>query len=82
MTKNASPSRQEAIEISRRFRLGLSLSAALDLEPFLARWIPTLGALELRAAVPILQAMLACQSREDWIGLADLLEYELWNAKP
>ena len=25
----------------------------------------------------ILSAMLACQERQDWIGLADYLEYEL-----
>jgi len=78
MTGGQNPLRRQAAEISRSFRVGLSLAAALELEPFLARWASTLGSAELQAALPVLQSMLDCQARADWIGLADRLEYELW----
>jgi hypothetical protein len=71
--------RQEAERISRRFRLGFSLEGALELEPFLAQVVPALDAAEIPRVLPVFQGILDCQTRSDWIGLADLLQYELWE---
>ena len=66
--------------LAAQFRLGLSLDAALALPPLMKSLLPLLPTLPLamQQQLPqILSAILACQEREDWLGLADWLEYEL-----
>ncbi|EKE75436.1 hypothetical protein [Gallaecimonas xiamenensis] len=72
--------RQQAIALAHRFRLGLNTEAALDM-------VELLGALagDFAPAEPqqqqtlnaIMTLILQCQERQDWLGLADYLEYEL-----
>ncbi|MBV8043978.1 hypothetical protein [Pluralibacter sp.] len=69
--------------LAEQFRLGLSLDAALALPPLLKLLLPllpTLPAQTQRQLPQIMSAILACQEREDWLGLADWLEYELCHA--
>lgn len=66
--------------LAAQFRLGLSLDAALALPPLiksLLPLLPTLPTATQQQLPKIMSAMLACQEREDWLGLADWLEYEL-----
>lgn len=70
----------QLIALAEQFRLGLSLDAALALPPLLKSLLPLLPTLpaETQRQLPqIMSAILACQEREDWLGLADWLEYEL-----
>lgn len=66
--------------LAKRFRLGLNLDAALELPPLmksLLPLLPTLSPAAQRQLPQVMSAILACQEREDWLGLADWLEYEL-----
>ncbi|MCP2006019.1 hypothetical protein M976_01936 [Buttiauxella ferragutiae ATCC 51602] len=68
------------ITLAGQFRLGLALDAALELPPLMKSLVPLLPALPpaTQQQLPqIMSAILACQEREDWLGLADWLEYEL-----
>lgn len=68
------------IALATQFRLGLSLDAALTLPPLMKSLLPVLPMLSpasQRQLPQIMSAILACQEREDWLGLADWLEYEL-----
>lgn len=66
--------------LAGQFRLGLALDAALELPPLMKSLLPLLPTLPpaTQQQLPqIMSAILACQEREDWLGLADWLEYEL-----
>ncbi|WP_237930830.1 hypothetical protein [Buttiauxella sp. S19-1] len=68
------------ITLAGQFRLGLALDAALELPPLMKSLLPLLPTLPpaTQQQLPqIMSAILACQEREDWLGLADWLEYEL-----
>lgn len=68
------------ITLAKRFRLGLHIEAALELPVLLKSLLPLLPTLSPTAQqqLPqVMSAMLACQERGDWLGLADWLEYEL-----
>ncbi len=73
-------SRQQAQALALQFRLGLTTQASLDLANLAGQLItqfaektPQHGALLQQ----ILTALLQCQQKRDWLGLADYLEYEL-----
>lgn len=79
-------SKQQAQTLAKQFRLGLSASAALELPVFLSGVAAELGGNVSPRAVAfgqLLGDMLACQEAQDWLGLADYLEYELvdWLAQ-
>lgn len=63
--------------LANQFRLGLSLDAALELPPLMKSLLPILSSAAQHQLPQIMSAILACQEREDWLGLADWLEYEL-----
>lgn len=66
--------------LAHKFRMGLSVEAALELPVLMKSLIPLLPTLPVEAQqqLPqIMSAMLACQERMDWLGLADWMEYEL-----
>lgn len=67
-------------QLAQQFRLGMSLDAAMALPPLMKSLLPLLPSLSptaQRQLPQIMSAILACQEREDWLGLADWLEYEL-----
>lgn len=70
------PLQQECIQLARRFRLGHSVESLQRLAPLLEQVMAALPPAQLTAASHCIAAMLACQERQDWLGLADWLEYE------
>jgi hypothetical protein len=71
--------RRDAAGLAAQFRLGQAVQAALLLEPFLSRYVDRLDQQRAAQIVQVLRAMLECQTRSDWLGLADFLEYDLWE---
>lgn len=72
--------RDRLTTLAHQFRRGLSVEAALELPSLMKSLIPLLPTLSpaMQRQLPqIMSAILACQEREDWLGLADWLEYEL-----
>ncbi|MDD2840800.1 MAG: hypothetical protein PHD18_00100 [Tolumonas sp.] len=70
----------EANDLALKIRLGHNVEAGLMLVTYLEQLItvyPKFPVEQQRQFQSILSAMLACQERQDWIGLADYLEYEL-----
>lgn len=70
----------ECRQCARLFRLGRDVEAALNMVDVFE------GAQQLLLCVPVgvqqewaqvLTQMLDCQERQDWLGLADYMEYEL-----
>ena len=62
------------------FRLGRSLEVMESLVDFLIKILPTIegnNRSDSDAIKMIFSSILACQEREDWLGLADYLEYDL-----
>lgn len=69
----------ELQRLAHQFRLGLSLEATQEL-PNRLQQLMDAYANRPELAQPlsrIMSALLGCQEREDWLGLADWLEYEL-----
>ena len=65
---------------SDSFRLGKSLEVIDDLINLLSEIVPQTIGLKSNNAVSIediFSKILNCQKSEDWLGLADYLEYEL-----
>jgi len=65
--------------IARDLRLGASASALSAFAEFitaLTEALPTLGD-RVTELMPLLEVALAAQERADYLGLADVLEYEL-----
>jgi len=58
--------------LAHQFRLGQSLAASQSLPGLLQEALTERGSLP-----PELIALLRSQERQDWLGLADYLEYEL-----
>lgn len=76
-------SASQAINDARRcaelFRLGRDIEGALDMVELIEATVPLLGQMapdEQRDGQRILSQILACQERQDWLGLADWLEVE------
>jgi len=71
---------KEANDLALKIRLGHNVEAGLMLVTYLEQLVAVYSqfpAEQQRQFQSILSAMLACQERQDWIGLADYLEYEL-----
>lgn len=70
----------EGKALALQFRLGHNVEAGLILVTYLEQLVaeyPKFPIEQQRQFQSILSSMLACQERQDWIGLADYLEYEL-----
>ncbi|UVM28975.1 hypothetical protein [Pseudomonas sp. B21-021] len=62
------------------FRLGRDVEAALtmvDVFEGAQQSLLSAGAQKQQAWAQLLTQMLECQERQDWLGLADFMEYEL-----
>jgi len=62
------------------FRLGRDVEAALTMVEVFeeAQRLFSLAPVDVQQAwAQVLTPMLACQERQDWLGLADFMEYEL-----
>ncbi|WP_115719223.1 hypothetical protein [Gallaecimonas mangrovi] len=62
------------------FRLGLSTQAAMDLVDTLTSVVehfPVEDEAKIHRLNTLVARMLQCQEHQDWVGLADYLEYEL-----
>ena len=69
-----------ANELALKIRLGLNVEAGLLLVGYIEKLVsayPQFPAEQQHQFQLILSAMLKCQENQDWIGLADYLEYEL-----
>lgn len=67
------PSIASIIALAHQFRLGESVAATQTLPTLLQAILTERGMLPAE----LVTAMLQCQERQDWLGLADYLEYEL-----
>ncbi|MDZ3993192.1 hypothetical protein [Pseudomonas sp. Teo4] len=63
-----------ARECAALFRLGRDVEGALRMVELFDAVLPQV---EPQAGAVVLQAMLDAQQRQDWLALADYLEYEL-----
>ena len=72
--------KREALRIAHQLRLGQEVQAQLDMV-FLAERLQGFAAGaragEMAAWVDWIGRTMACQEAQDWLGLADYLEYEL-----
>ena len=71
---------KEGNDLALKIRLGHNVEAGLMLVTYLEQLVaeyPKFPVEQQGQFQSILSAMLACQERQDWIGLADYLEYEL-----
>ncbi|PVZ41562.1 hypothetical protein [Pseudomonas sp. CC120222-01a] len=71
---NAASQVSAACECAALFRLGRDVEGALRMVELFDVAMPHV---EPQAGAAVLQAMLAAQQRQDWLSLADYLEYEL-----
>lgn len=72
--------RNQARQLALQFRLGKNSQAALDMATMVNRLIvifPSSQPQHINLLQQILGQCLACQQRQDWLALADYLEYEL-----
>ena len=70
---------EEARECAKLFRLGRDIEGALKMVEVIDRSLPLMdGASAERQAEwgRVLSDILACQERQDWLGVADWLEFE------
>jgi hypothetical protein len=70
---------EEARECAKLFRLGRDIEGALKMVELIDRSMPLMeGVCAERQAEwgRVLGAILACQERQDWLGVADWLEEE------
>ncbi|WP_285425846.1 hypothetical protein [Pseudomonas sp. efr-133-TYG-103a] len=69
----------DAQQCALLFRLGRDIEAALKTVELIEAAMPLIVQRPLpaqQAWAQVLSAILACQERQDWIGVADWLEYE------
>lgn len=69
-----------ARQCARHFRLGRDVEAALEMVDLFSDLMPPFAEAEPDVQVrwaALLNAMFAGQQAQDWLGLADYLEYEL-----
>ena len=67
---------EQCIALAHHFRLGLHVESALLLPTLVEQALQALPQEQHRDAVTIVSALLACQERHDWLGLADWLAVE------
>jgi hypothetical protein len=70
---------EEARECAKLFRLGRDIEGALKMVELIDRAMPLMegGSAQRQAEWGrVLSAILACQERQDWLGVADWLEVE------
>jgi hypothetical protein len=66
--------------LGQQFRLGRSIAACLRLPDVLQSCMQDLQGrtpTQLKAFEELIGCILDCQTRQDWLGLADYLEYDL-----
>jgi hypothetical protein len=71
---------EDACRCAGLFRLGRNVESALDMIDLFGRLMPLFAQGpegEQQQWLQLLQTMLARQEAQDWLGLADYLEYEL-----
>lgn len=71
---------KEAVDLAVIIRLGHNVEAGLILVNYVEQLVSVYTEFPVQQQNQLqflLSAMLACQERQDWIGLADYLEYEL-----
>jgi len=71
---------EDATACAHLFRLGRDIEAALNMVDLVDRampLVPTRPVEEQAMWTQVLTAMLECQERQDWLGVADWLEYEM-----
>lgn len=77
---NLSSHKQQCLDLAHQFRLGFHTQAALDMADELGRLaqqLPPENEQDIRLFTTLMGKMFECQQRQDWLGLADYLEYEL-----
>ncbi|MGE6385876.1 hypothetical protein ACQKEN_09440 [Pseudomonas sp. NPDC078416] len=70
---------EEARECAKLFRLGRDIEGALKMVELIDRSLPLMDGVSAQSQAEwgrVLSAILACQERQDWLGLADWLEVE------
>lgn len=70
----------EARDCARLFRLGRDIEGALKMVELIDRSMPLMEGVSAERRAEwgrVLGAILACQERQDWLGVADWLEVEL-----
>lgn len=71
---------QQAISVAHAFRVGSSVKAQQELVPLidaLIKHFPQHEPRPLQVLLHLVKSVRECQERNDWLGLADYLEYEL-----
>jgi hypothetical protein len=70
---------EEARECAKLFRLGRDIEGALKMVELVDRALPLMEGMSAQRQAEgglVLSAVLACQERQDWLGVADWLEFE------
>ncbi|MFP3848362.1 hypothetical protein [Pseudomonas sp. W5-01] len=70
----------EARECAKLFRLGRDIEGALQMVELIDRSLPLMDGASVERQAEwerVLGAILACQERQDWLGVADWLQVEL-----
>jgi hypothetical protein len=70
---------EEARECAKLFRLGRDIEGALKMVELIDRSLPMMEGIAAERQAEwgrVLSEILACQERQDWLGLADWLEVE------
>lgn len=70
---------EEARDCAKLFRLGRDIEGALKMVELIDRSLPLMDGVSAERQAEwgrVLSAILACQERQDWLGLADWLEVE------
>lgn len=65
------------VTLAHQFRLGQSAAAVMELPALLEQAMGQLPSQQQSEFGAIVAALLTCQERQDWIGLADWLEGEM-----
>ncbi|WP_282371601.1 hypothetical protein [Pseudomonas sp. PS02290] len=70
---------EEARDCAKLFRLGRDIEGALKMVELIDRSLPLMDGVSAERQAEwgrVLSAILACQERQDWLGVADWLEVE------
>ncbi|MEN4748211.1 hypothetical protein ABEH28_00315 [Pseudomonas sp. Ps21-P2] len=70
---------EEARDCAKLFRLGRDIEGALKMVELIDRSLPLMDGVSAERQAEwgrVLSAILACQERQDWLGVADWLELE------
>ncbi|MBD8709350.1 hypothetical protein IFT47_22210 [Pseudomonas sp. CFBP 13711] len=70
---------EEARDCAKLFRLGRDIEGALKMVELIDRSLPLMDGVSADRQAEwgrVLSAILACQERQDWLGVADWLEVE------